>query len=64
MKKEARILLTLVIIFLAAYFVPFSKAGSRQNPSGRVYEARSAPGSKKPLPKCENDLRAKGTLGK
>jgi len=27
MKKEARILLTLVIIFLAAYFMPFSKAG-------------------------------------
>lgn len=27
MKKEARIFLTLVIIFLAAYFMPFSKAG-------------------------------------
>ena len=32
MKKEARIFLTLVIIFLAAYFMPFSKAGSRQKP--------------------------------
>jgi hypothetical protein len=64
MKKEARILLILVIIFLAAYFMPFSKAGSRQNPSGRVCEARSAPGSKKPSPKGENSLRAKGTLGK
>lgn len=27
MKKEARIFLTLIIIFLAAYFMPFSKAG-------------------------------------
>jgi len=64
MKKEARIFLTLIVIFLAAYFMPFSKAGSRQNPSGRVYEARSAPGSKKPSPKGENSLRARRTLVK
>ena len=41
MKKEARIFLTLVIIFLAAYFMPFAKAGRNPQRPGLRSEIRA-----------------------